>query len=130
MSQTQPSPPPRKRWTVPMLAEARAAGRKLVMLTSYDAGFSRVLDDNGVDLILIGDGASEIGTKGVESGVWYASSILRPFNEGKVEAEIAIAAARGEEPAEDLINSAVDPEFPTGYIDQSNVDKWDPEWAG
>ena len=55
MSQTQPSPLPRKRWTVPMLAEARAAGRKLVMLTSYDAGFSRVLDDNGVDLILIGD---------------------------------------------------------------------------
>ena len=55
MSQTQPSPPPRKPWTVPMLAEARAAGRKLVMLTSYDAGFSRVLDDNGVDLILIGD---------------------------------------------------------------------------
>ena len=55
MSQTQPSPSPRKPWTVPMLAEARAAGRKLVMLTSYDAGFARVLDDNGVDLILIGD---------------------------------------------------------------------------
>ena len=46
---------PRKRWTVPMLAEARAARRKLVMLTSYDASFARVLDDNGIDLILIGD---------------------------------------------------------------------------
>ncbi|HZO06788.1 MAG TPA: sugar ABC transporter substrate-binding protein [Solirubrobacterales bacterium] len=84
----------------------------------------------GKDILLIGDGASEIGAKGVESGVWYASSILRPFNEGKVEAEIAIAAARGEEPAEDLINSAEDPDFPTGYIDASNVDKWEPEWAG
>jgi ribose transport system substrate-binding protein len=82
------------------------------------------------DLILIGDGASELGAKGVESGVWYASAILRPFNEGKIEAEIAIAAARGEEPSEDLINSAVDPEFPTGYIDASNVAKWEPEWAG
>jgi ribose transport system substrate-binding protein len=84
----------------------------------------------GKEILLIGDGASEIGAKGVESGVWYASSILRPFNEGKIEAEIAIAAARGEEPAEDLINSAEDPEFPNGYIDASNVDKWEPEWAG
>lgn len=84
----------------------------------------------GKDMVLVGDGASEIGTKGVESGVWYASSLLRPFNEGVIEAEIAIAAARGEEPAEDLINSAEDPDFPSGYIDASNVDKWEPEWAG
>lgn len=84
----------------------------------------------GKDIVLVGDGASEIGTKGVKSGVWYASALLRPFNEGKVEAEIAIAAARGEEPAEDLINSALDPDFPTGYIDASNVDQWEPEWAG
>ena len=42
-------------WTVPMLAQARAEGRKLVMLTSYDASFARVLDDNGTDLILVGD---------------------------------------------------------------------------
>ena len=46
---------PQKRWTVPMLGDARAVGRKLVMLTSYDASFARVLDDNGIDLILIGD---------------------------------------------------------------------------
>ena len=44
-----------KTWTVPMLAAARAEGRKLVMLTCYDASFARVLDDNGCDLILIGD---------------------------------------------------------------------------
>ena len=44
-----------KTWTAPMLAAARAEGRKLVMLTCYDASFARVLDDNGCDLILIGD---------------------------------------------------------------------------
>ena len=42
-------------WTVPMLVEAKRAGHKLVMLTAYDAGFARVLDDNGTDLILVGD---------------------------------------------------------------------------
>lgn len=44
-----------KTWTVPRLAAARAEGHKLVMLTCYDASFARVLDDNGCDLILIGD---------------------------------------------------------------------------
>ncbi|AXA83820.1 3-methyl-2-oxobutanoate hydroxymethyltransferase [Lysobacter oculi] len=41
--------------TVPDLAAMRAAGHKLVMLTCYDAGFTRTLDANGVDLILVGD---------------------------------------------------------------------------
>ena len=44
-----------KPWTVPMLADAKREGRKLVMLTAYDAGFARVLDDNGTDLVLVGD---------------------------------------------------------------------------
>ena len=41
--------------TVPALFEARAAGRKLAMLTAYDAGFARTFDAAGVDLLLIGD---------------------------------------------------------------------------
>ncbi|MEQ4573582.1 MAG: 3-methyl-2-oxobutanoate hydroxymethyltransferase, partial [Gammaproteobacteria bacterium] len=43
-----------KPWTVPALAEAKREGRKLVMLTAYDAGFARTFEANGVDLILIG----------------------------------------------------------------------------
>ena len=38
-----------------MLAEARRDGRRLAMLTCYDAGFARVLDAAGVDLVLVGD---------------------------------------------------------------------------
>lgn len=41
--------------TVPDLLAARQAGRRLSMLTVYDAGFARVLDANGVDLLLVGD---------------------------------------------------------------------------
>ena len=44
-----------KPWTVPMLADAKRDGRRLVMLTAYDAGFARVFDDAGADLILVGD---------------------------------------------------------------------------
>jgi 3-methyl-2-oxobutanoate hydroxymethyltransferase len=44
-----------KPWTVPMLAEAKQAGRRLAMLTCYDAGFARTLDAGGVELVLVGD---------------------------------------------------------------------------
>lgn len=44
-----------KTWTVPALADAKRAGRKLAMLTAYDAVFARVFDRNGADLILVGD---------------------------------------------------------------------------
>lgn len=44
-----------KPWTVPALAEAKRDGRKLVMLTCYDNSFARILDANGVDLVLVGD---------------------------------------------------------------------------
>ena len=47
--------PSAKAWTVPALAEAKASGRKLAMLTAYDASFARVLDRHGVDLVLVGD---------------------------------------------------------------------------
>ena len=43
------------KWTLPQLAQAKREGRKLVMLTAYDYSFARVVDDNGVDLVLIGD---------------------------------------------------------------------------
>ena len=49
------STPAEKPWTVPMLAQAKRDGRRLVMLTAYDASFARTLDTAGTDLILVGD---------------------------------------------------------------------------
>ena len=42
-----------KPWTVPALADAKRQGRRLAMLTAYDAGFARVMDRNGIDLVLV-----------------------------------------------------------------------------
>ncbi len=47
--------PAGKPWTVPELASAKREGRKLAMLTCYDAGFARALDAAGIDLVLVGD---------------------------------------------------------------------------
>jgi 3-methyl-2-oxobutanoate hydroxymethyltransferase len=45
----------RKPVTLHRLREMHAAGEKIAMLTCYDATFSRVLDEAGVDVLLIGD---------------------------------------------------------------------------
>jgi len=41
--------------TLHRLREMHAQGEKITMLTCYDATFAKVLDDNGVDCILVGD---------------------------------------------------------------------------
>jgi 3-methyl-2-oxobutanoate hydroxymethyltransferase len=55
---THPQPPAsatRKPVTLPRLREMRAAGEPITMLTCYDASFARLLDECGVDCVLVGD---------------------------------------------------------------------------
>jgi 3-methyl-2-oxobutanoate hydroxymethyltransferase len=47
--------PARKPVTLHRLREMHAKGEKVVMITAYDATFARVVDECGVDCILVGD---------------------------------------------------------------------------
>jgi 3-methyl-2-oxobutanoate hydroxymethyltransferase len=49
----QPQQP--KKVTVPDVARMKAAGERITMVTAYDHAFARLLDEAGVDMLLVGD---------------------------------------------------------------------------
>jgi 3-methyl-2-oxobutanoate hydroxymethyltransferase len=59
-SQTQRPPAKPKRVTTADLLAMKQAGRKIVMLTAYDALFASLLDQAGVDVILVGDSVGPV----------------------------------------------------------------------
>ena len=46
--------------TLPKLREMRTRGEKIAMLTCYDATFAQVIDDAGVDTVLVGDSLGNV----------------------------------------------------------------------
>jgi len=56
------------RLTVPDLQAMKDQGRRIAALTAYDAGFARVLDGAGVDLVLVGDSLGMV-VQGLETTV-------------------------------------------------------------
>ena len=46
--------------TIRTLAKMKAAGEKIASLTAYDASFAALLDDNGVDFVLVGDSLGNV----------------------------------------------------------------------
>ncbi|HZY86538.1 MAG TPA: 3-methyl-2-oxobutanoate hydroxymethyltransferase, partial [Gemmataceae bacterium] len=50
-----PAPPELRMVTVPDFLAAKARGTRLTMLTAYDYTMARLLDDAGVDSLLVGD---------------------------------------------------------------------------
>ena len=50
----------RKRVTIPQLTEWKKNQRKITALTAYDYTFARLLDESGIDVILVGDSAGMV----------------------------------------------------------------------
>src|SRR5579872_6408250 len=46
--------------TIQTLRKMKAEGRKIAMLTAYDASFARLVDQAGIDIILVGDSAGMV----------------------------------------------------------------------
>jgi 3-methyl-2-oxobutanoate hydroxymethyltransferase len=60
MSQAAGSAPAAKKVTVRSFAQAKERGEAIVMVTAYDALFARLVDESGVDSILVGDSLGNV----------------------------------------------------------------------
>ncbi len=49
-----------KRVTTNVLQEMKANNEKITMLTSYDYTLAKIVDNAGIDVILVGDSASNV----------------------------------------------------------------------
>ena len=72
--------PTRKPVSLPRLAQLRAAGEKITMLTAYDATFAAVADAAGVECLLVGDSLGMV-SQGLPSTVGVTLETMRYHTE-------------------------------------------------
>ncbi|MBO9594593.1 MAG: 3-methyl-2-oxobutanoate hydroxymethyltransferase [Niabella sp.] len=100
-----------KRVTTHTLAKMKEAGEKISMLTAYDFSFARIIDNAGIDVILVGDSASNVMAGHettlpitLDQMIYHAQSVIRgakrclvvvdlPFGAYQSNSEIALASA-------------------------------------
>ena len=73
-----------KRVTVKSLVEMKASGEKISMLTAYDYTMAKIVDGAGIDVILVGDSASNVMAGHettlpitLDQMIYHASSVVR-----------------------------------------------------
>ncbi|RFM27692.1 3-methyl-2-oxobutanoate hydroxymethyltransferase [Deminuibacter soli] len=100
-----------KKITTNTLQKMKVAGEKISMLTAYDFSFARLFDNAGIDVLLVGDSASNVMAGHettlpitLDQMIYHAQSVIRgshralvvvdlPFGSYQSNSEIALASA-------------------------------------
>ena len=100
-----------KRITTATLQKMKVAGTRISMLTAYDYTFAKMIDEAGIDVILVGDSASNVMAGHettlpitLDQMIYHASSVVRgagrclivvdmPFGSYQSNGDIALASA-------------------------------------
>ncbi len=84
-----------KRVTVKSLVDMKKRGEKISMLTAYDFSMARIIDNANVDVILVGDSASNVMAGHettlpitLDQMIYHASSVIRAANRALVVVDI------------------------------------------
>jgi 3-methyl-2-oxobutanoate hydroxymethyltransferase len=84
-----------KRITTKSLIEMKAYGEKISMLTAYDYTMAKIVDTAGVDVILVGDSASNVMAGHettlpitLDQMIYHASSVVRATNRALVVVDL------------------------------------------
>ena len=84
-----------KRVTTKSVVEMKANGEKISMLTAYDYTFAKLLDSAGIDVLLVGDSASNVMAghettlpMTLEAMIYHASAVVRACSRALVVADL------------------------------------------
>ncbi|MFC2176675.1 3-methyl-2-oxobutanoate hydroxymethyltransferase, partial [Bacteroidota bacterium] len=79
-----------KRVTTHVLQEMKRNGERIAMLTAYDFTMAKILDEAGIDVLLVGDSASNIMAGHdttlpitLNEMIYHASSVVRAVERAK-----------------------------------------------
>lgn len=91
-----------KRITTHTLREMKEAGERIAMLTAYDFSLGKIVDMAGVDVILVGDSASNVMAGHettlpitLDQMVYHASSVVRAVERALVVVDLPFGAYQG-----------------------------------
>ena len=100
-----------KKVTTHTLLKMKANGEKISMLTAYDFSFAKIIDEAGIDVILVGDSASNVMAGHettlpitLDQMIYHAQSVVRginrclvvvdmPFGTYQSNSDVALASA-------------------------------------
>jgi len=101
-----------KRVTTHTLAEMKMKGEKISMLTGYDFSIGRILDNAGIDIILVGDSASNVMAGNettlpitLDQMIYHAQSVVRGVNRALVVVDLPFGTYQGN--SLEALNSAI-----------------------
>ncbi|MBT5438531.1 MAG: 3-methyl-2-oxobutanoate hydroxymethyltransferase [Flavobacteriales bacterium] len=91
-----------KKVTTHTLQEMKSEGEKISMLTGYDFSMARIIDEAGIDVILVGDSASNVMAGHettlpitLDQMIYHASSVVRAVNRSLVVVDMPFGSYQG-----------------------------------
>ncbi len=101
-----------KRITTHILQEMKGRGEKIAMLTSYDFSTATIVDDAGIDIILVGDSASNVMAGHettlpitLDQMIYHAASVVRAVKRALVVVDLPFGSYQGN--SKEALNSAI-----------------------
>jgi len=91
-----------KKITTHQLQEMKKRGEKIAMLTAYDYSMARIIDGAGIDVILVGDSASNVMAGNettlpitLDQMIYHATSVVKAVNRALVVVDIPFGYYQG-----------------------------------
>src|SRR6187551_808027 len=91
-----------KRITTHILQEMKNRGEKIAMLTAYDFSMAKIIDGAGMDIILVGDSASNVMAGNettlpitLDQMIYHASSVVKAVKRALVIVDLPFGSYQG-----------------------------------